>query len=100
MKPLRLEVVDIPGLENIEFMSPNWTSLETLWGEGMTLVKECESKSRDPETAVRTLENVVRSDFPSRADRALHWTESLSPRLVLSSETERGRLATAKVKVG
>jgi len=47
-----------------------------------------------PMSGISTLENVLRSDFPSRAHRALRRTESLSPRLMLSSETERGRLAT------
>jgi len=45
-------------------------------------------------SGISTLENALRSDFPSRAHRALRRTESLSPRLMLSSETERGRLAT------
>ena len=47
-----------------------------------------------PMSGISTLENALRSDFPSRAHRALRLTESLSPRLMLSSETERGRLAT------
>jgi hypothetical protein len=47
-----------------------------------------------PMSGISTFEKVLRSDFPSRAHSALRRTESLSPRLMLSSETERGRLAT------
>jgi hypothetical protein len=43
-----------------------------------------------PMSGISTLENALRSDFPSRAHSALRRTESLSPRLMLSSETERG----------
>lgn len=50
--------------------------------------------SGTPMSGISTLENGLKSGFPSRAHRALRRTESLSPRLILSSETERGRLAT------